>query len=72
MARQKITALPSMVIMPDKSIRALDSFSPQERKEWQNRLWKRVENAINEIINTNDEEAERIKKALDLLEQAEN
>ena len=47
MAR-KITALPSVVIMPDGSLKELDSFSQKEREEWSNKMCQRIGDALSE------------------------
>ena len=41
MAR-KITALPSVVIMPDGSEKELDSFTQEEREEWSKKICQRI------------------------------
>ncbi|MBR5683480.1 MAG: hypothetical protein IKW96_09470 [Ruminococcus sp.] len=47
MAR-KLTALPSVVIMPDGSEKELDSFSTEEREKWGIKMCQRIGRAISE------------------------
>lgn len=47
MARN-LTALPSVVIMPDGSEKELDSFSAEEREKWGRKMCQRIGRAISE------------------------
>ncbi|MDD6280060.1 MAG: hypothetical protein PUA81_09790 [Oscillospiraceae bacterium] len=45
---KKITALPSVVIMPDGSEKELDSFTQEEREEWSDKMCQRIGDALSE------------------------
>lgn len=45
---KKLTALPSVVIMPDGSEKLLDSFTKEEREEWIKTMCERIAKAISE------------------------
>lgn len=47
MAR-KITALPSVIVMPDGSEKELNSFSQEERENWNTKICQRIGIAISE------------------------
>lgn len=55
MAR-KITALPSVVIMPDGSLKELNSFTKEEREEWSKKMCQRIGAAISEKYANRPEE----------------
>jgi hypothetical protein len=51
-----ITALPSVIIMPDGSEKELDSFSREERQKWDTKMCQRVGSAISELYADSPEE----------------
>lgn len=56
---KKLTALPSVVIMPDGSEKLLDSFTKEERDEWSKKVCKQIglamsEEYANDIAGWND------------------
>ena len=48
MARS-LTALPSVIIMPDGSEKELDSFLQEERKKWNTEICQRIGSVISEL-----------------------
>lgn len=45
---KKITALPSVIVMPDGSEKELNSFPKEERDNWNTKICQRIGNAISE------------------------
>ncbi len=50
---KKITALPSVLIMDDGSEKELKFCSPEERENWNNKIRRRVSDAIRELYADN-------------------
>ena len=45
---RRITALPSVFVMPDGSEKELNSLSKKERENWNTKICQRIGNAISE------------------------